>query len=60
MGEDILEAEETLELAGLVNAEYVKIKQTYDEKKALYDTEMQALEDGIKAEQDDTMGDAAK
>jgi hypothetical protein len=47
MGEDILEADETLELAGLVNAKYLEIKGTYEAKKAAYDEKMNELEEGI-------------
>lgn len=59
MGEDINEADETLELAGLVNTKYLEIKGTYETKKAAYDEQMTALEEGIKIGDSGAMSAAA-
>lgn len=59
MEEDILEADETLELAGLVNAKYLEIKGTYETAKAGYEEKMEALETGIKDEDTNAVNAAA-
>jgi hypothetical protein len=48
MGEDVLEAEETLALAGLVNTKYLEIKETYEAKKTAHDQQLAALEQAME------------
>jgi len=60
MGADILEAEETLELAGLVNGKYLEIKGTYETKKAAHAEQVAALETGVKDDDDGAVTAAAE